>query len=270
MSQPSYEIVSGRVQTRSLEVHIVDHCNLRCWGCCSLSPYLPRWCIDPAELERDLQRARRFVAPHFLKLVGGEPTLHPALDDCLAIARRVVIAPVVSVTTNGLLLPRTSERFWELAQALTISLYPVPPLPEDTISWIKRRAEERGIPINWKRQDEFVDMDHHGPRDEAEATQRIYDHCWLRNRCHIVSKGRFFTCTRPPHFETLHGAGSGFLDDGIALEDKPDMAERLRTYLQRPAPLKACARCNGGSAPGQSHRQMSPAETKATAALLRG
>ena len=270
MSQPPYEILAGRVQTRSLEVHIVDHCNLRCWGCCSLSPYLPRWCIDPADLERDLQMAQRFIAPHYLKLVGGEPTLHPALDDCLAIARRVSLAPVVSVTTNGLLLPRTSGRFWQLAQALTISLYPKPPLPEETISWIKNRAEEHGIPINWKRQDEFVDMDLDGPRDDAADTQRIYDQCWLRNRCHIVSKGRFFTCTRPPHFETFHGEGSGFLDDGILLEEGSDMAERLLAYLQRPAPLKACALCNGGDAPTRAHRQMSSAETKVSADLLRG
>src|ERR1044071_130474 len=153
MFQPTYQIISGRVQTRSLEVHIVDHCNLKCWGCCSLSPLLPRWCIDPADLEEDLQKARRVVSPHYLKLVGGEPTLHPAIDDCLAIARRVAIAPIVSVTTNGFLLPRASERFWQLIQALTVSLYPNPRLPDDTISFIQKRADEAGIPVNWKRQD---------------------------------------------------------------------------------------------------------------------
>jgi GTP 3',8-cyclase len=271
MPQPSYAIAGGRVQTRSLEVHIVDHCNLRCWGCCSLSPYLPRWCIDPSELERDLHLARGCVAPQYLKLVGGEPTLHPAIDDCLAIARRSVVAPVVSVTTNGLLLTRTSDRFWRLVQALTISLYPSPRLPDETIAWIKRRAEEHQIPVNWKRQDEFVDMDREsGPRDDVAMTQRIYDDCWLRNRCHIVSNGRFFTCTRPPHFETLHGEGAGFLNDGIMLENRPDMAERILAYLQRPDPLNACSRCHGGSAHTQPHRQMSLAETKTTAALLRG
>lgn len=269
MPQPSYQIVDNRVRTRSLEVHIVDHCNLKCWGCCSLSPYLPRWCIDPAELERDLKMAARVVAPHYLKLVGGEPTLHPAIDDCLAIARRLAVAPVVSVTTNGLLLPRVSDRFWQLAQALTISLYPQPRLAEGTIAWITRRAQDHAIPINWKCQDAFVDMDRRGPREDTATTQRIYDDCWLRNRCHIVSKGRFFTCTRPPHFETFHGTGVGFLEDGVLLDDRPDMAERLLTYLQRPAPLNACAHCNGGSAPTRAHHQMSAAETKETAAWLR-
>lgn len=264
MRNGEYELVQGRVQTRSLEVHVVDHCNLRCWGCCSLSPYLPKWCIDPADLERDLHLACRVLAPQYFKVVGGEPLLHPALDECLAVARRAEIGLVVSVTTNGFLLPRASERFWRLTQGLTISLYPHPPLPAETIALIERRATEHGIPINWKRQEQFVDMDLDEPRTQPALTQRIHEHCWLRRRCHILSKGRFFTCTRPPHFETFYGTEGGFLDDGIALNEEPDMAARLLAYLRRPEPLKACSLCQGGSAPPQPHRQMALEEIKST------
>src|SRR5579864_7318605 len=172
-----YKFRDGRVATRSLESHVVDHCNLRCWGCCSLSPYLPKWCIDPADLERDLRLAKRALAPKFFKLVGGEPLLHPDLDECLAVSRQVGIAPIVSVTTTGFLLPRSSERFWQLVQALTISLYPQPVLPAETIAYIKSRAAENSITINWKRQDEFVDMDLDGKREDTSFTQNIYDEC---------------------------------------------------------------------------------------------
>jgi len=265
MRNGDYQIVSGRVQTRSLEAHIVDHCNLRCWGCCSLSPYLPKWCVDPADLERDLRLARRALAPQYFKLVGGEPLLHPALDECLAIGRRSEIAPVVSVTTDGFLLPRASEQFWRLAQALTISLYAHPALPTETIALVERRAAEHAIPINWKRQGQFVDMDLGERREDATVTRNIYDDCWLRRRCHIVSRGRFFTCTRPPHFETFYGADAGFLDDGVVLEEGPEMAVRILAYLQKPEPLNACSLCQGGNAPTRPHRQMSPEEVKSTA-----
>jgi cyclic pyranopterin phosphate synthase len=269
MINGQYELVYGRVQTRSLEVHIVDHCNLRCWGCCSLSPYLPKWCIAPADLERDLLLARRVLAPYYFKLVGGEPLLHPAIDECLDVARRAGIAPVVSVTTNGFLLPHASERFWQLIQALTVSIYPHPSLPVDTIALIKERALEHGVSVNWKQQDQFADMDLDGRREDAKITQEIYDACWLRRRCHIVSKSRFFTCTRPPHFESFYGSEPRFLDDGIELEEAPDMAERLLAYLQRPEPLQACSFCKGGNAPNRPHRQMSPAEINSTMTLRR-
>src|SRR5262249_58418964 len=82
-----YELCNGRIVTRSLEVHVTDHCNLRCEQCCSLSPFLPPWYEDPERLRRDFTAARRVLAPTFLKLVGGEPLLHPRLLDCLTVAR---------------------------------------------------------------------------------------------------------------------------------------------------------------------------------------
>jgi hypothetical protein len=213
-------------------------------------------------LERDLRLAKRILAPQIFKLVGGEPLLHPALDECLTVCRRSGIAPVISVTTTGFLLPRASEQFWRLVQALTISLYPNPALPADTIALIEQRASAHGIAINWKRQDHFVDMDLDAPRGDAKITEKIYADCWLRRRCHIVSRGRFFTCTRPPHFQTFYGNDAGFLADGILLDDRVDMAERLLDYLKRPEPLSACALCQGGNAPTRPHRQLSPREVE--------
>lgn len=209
------------------------------------------------------------LAPHYFKLVGGEPLLHPALDDCLSIARRINIAPVVSVTTNGFLLPRASEQFWQQVQALTISLYPSPSLPAETVAFIEQRATERAIPINWKRQDQFVDMDLETQRTDTTVTQDIYNDCWLRERCHIVSHGRFYTCTRPPHFEVFFGNKRSFCEDGISLEAAPDLADRLLLYLQRTKPLQACSFCRGGNATVRPHRQMAPSEIRATRDLRR-
>jgi hypothetical protein len=253
-----WPILDGKVQTRSLEAHIVDHCNLRCADCCSLSPLLPKWAVDPADLERDIGLARNALQPRWFKLVGGEPLLHPAVDDCLAIARRSGLAEMISVTTNGHLLPRMSERFWSLTQALTISLYPHPALDASKIEWINRKAADHGIPLNWKRQDHFVQMDHPVPRDDDHRTSAIFAECWLRRRCHVVSGSRFYACTRPPHFQTL--LGRSFLDDGVLLHEGSSIADEIREYLLRERPLNACSHCAGGHAPTAPHRQMSAAE----------
>ena len=42
-----YDVVDGRVRTRALEAHVIDHCNLKCAECCSLSPLLPPWFARP-------------------------------------------------------------------------------------------------------------------------------------------------------------------------------------------------------------------------------
>ncbi len=256
-----YTLVNGRIQTRSLEVHIVDHCNLRCRGCCSLSPFLPKWQIDLNDFQKDLVFAKRVLSPTYFKLVGGEPLLHTSIDDCLKIAKQCKIADVVSVTTNGFLLPRMSDHFWTLTEALTISLYPEPALPRETIGLIEQKADLFSVKLNWKKQDQFVDMDRESPMEDSEVTREVYANCWLRRRCHIVSRGRFFTCTRPPHFQTLHGGTKDFLNDGVELENAS--AEQILAYLNRPQPLQACAFCRGGNAETAPHRQLNPREVKA-------
>src|SRR4051812_37795747 len=81
-----YKITDGRVQTRALEYHIVDHCNLHCDQCCSFSPILPKWACDPETFRKDLLKIKTALAPQFLKIVGGEPLLHPRLVELLTIA----------------------------------------------------------------------------------------------------------------------------------------------------------------------------------------
>ncbi|HUS64243.1 MAG TPA: hypothetical protein VMZ28_06855, partial [Kofleriaceae bacterium] len=153
-----YPVQDGRIQTRSLEAHIVDHCNLTCAECCSLSPFLPRWLATPESLAADLSRAATVLAPRVFKLVGGEPLLHPELVACLQAARRSRIAPVLSITTNGLLLERADDALFEAVDALTISRYPEPALSDAAVAAITARAARFGVTLNWKRQAEFVRM----------------------------------------------------------------------------------------------------------------
>jgi molybdenum cofactor biosynthesis enzyme MoaA len=94
-----YPVMDGRLQTRSLEAHIVDHCNLTCVECCSLSPLLPEWSADPGQLVDDVARAARVLQPRVFKLVGGEPTMHPALVDILRGVRGTGIAHRPPTTT---------------------------------------------------------------------------------------------------------------------------------------------------------------------------
>jgi uncharacterized Fe-S cluster-containing radical SAM superfamily protein len=277
-----YDVVDGRVRTRSLEAHVVDHCNLMCAECCSLSPLLPRWFASPQDLAADLDAAAGLLAPSVFKIVGGEPTLHPELVELVRIAKAAKIAPSVSVTTNGLLLDRMPDALWQHVDALTISLYPQPALSSSSMATIKAQAERFDVKLNWKKQDEFVRMNRQAVQgvcddDDAERrrTQRIYDACWLRERCHILRDGRFFTCTRSPHFHSWfrsrgspNDEGSDFNVDGLTLAGRS--VDDVVAYLKRPEPLKACAHCHGGSAPMGPHRQMTRDEVRSqTSSLLR-
>jgi hypothetical protein len=246
-----YRIVDGRIATRALEAHVVDDCNLTCAECCSYSPHLPRWRVAPDDLAHDLVLARRVVAPRVFKLVGGEPLLHPSLVELVEIARRSEIAPIISLTTNGLLLPRMPDALWSAIDAMTISLYPAPSLDVDARAAIEERAARFDVALNWKVQDRFVTMNRDEPCNDAAQTTAIFSRCWLRERCHMVRRGRFYTCTRPPHLQAYLG-GTDFERDGVALDGLavPD----LLAYLRAERPLSACAHCRGGDGPLVPHR----------------
>ena len=259
----NYRVENSRVQTRSLEVHIVDHCNLTCAECCSLSPLLPTWFASPESIAADLKIAAKVLSPRMFKLVGGEPLLHPQLEQIIAAVRESGIAPTISVTTNGLKLGDMADSFWQAVDALTISLYPRPPLAPELKAHIQAQASRFNVRLNWKVQDNFTVMNRASISSDAAETRRIYHDCWIRERCHMIRDGMFYTCTRPAHFHTLHKGTIDFHADGLPLCDTPDMLAAVLAYLQRETPLEACRQCQGGSAPLTPHRILKRAEVEA-------
>lgn len=251
-----YRVSAGRVETRSLEAHIVDHCNLTCAECCSLSPLLPAWYATPGSVVDDLRKAVKVLNPRVFKLVGGEPLLHPQLVDVILGVRETGIAPVISITTNGLKLGDMTDDFWQAVDALTISRYPKPSLAPALIEHIEAQAARFNVRLNWKAQDAFSSMTRAQPCDDLAEAQRIYRDCWIRERCHMIRDGMFYTCTRPAHFQTLYQGERDFRSDGLPLRDDAGMLDALLAYLQREAPLEACLHCYGGSAPQAPHRIM--------------
>ncbi len=252
-----YPVVDGRVVTRSLEAHIVDHCNLTCADCCSLSPALAPRFDDVATLTRDLRLAASVLAPRVFKLVGGEPLLHPELPALAHAVRASGIAPVLSLTTNGLLLARAADAVWASIDAVTVSVYPRIDLDRDRIV---ARAAEHGVTLNWKQQDRFVAMDRATPCDDPAENAAVFDRCWIRERCHLLRDGVFFTCTRPAHFQRYLGAARDLSGDGLALHDGPALRDELLAYLTRGEALATCALCHGGDAPLAPHRLLTRAE----------
>jgi organic radical activating enzyme len=259
----AYQIVNGKVRTRALEYHIADHCNLHCDHCCSYSPILKKWFADPDEFERDLRAIQRAVAPEFVKIVGGEPLLHPELERLLVTARELNVAPRLQLTTNAFLIHKLTPRGWDAIDMLTVSLYPEPALSKERIRFIARQAAARRIEVSWKVQDKFTCLDRDQAADYADA-RRVFQDCWIRHRCNSIRHGRFYCCTRPQYVQKFASDRDLFLEDGVPVDD-PDsdaLALRLKAHLEQTEPLHSCFLCHGGNAPLETNRQLSPAEAE--------
>ncbi|MBS2030318.1 MAG: radical SAM protein [Deltaproteobacteria bacterium] len=261
-----YELAHGRIQTWALEAHLVDHCNLRCAGCCPLSPHAPESFADPDGLARDLQLAATALAPRLLRLTGGEPTLHPKIVECLQAARASKVAPRIQVTTNGTKVAELPDAFFTNVDVLKLSLYPSAPLTQKAVERLEARCGEHGVELQARAFDRFQRVTPRELTQSPEQTQRAFHECWMKTRCHLVHRGHFYMCTRPPKLEPYlrrHGIANTLADDdGVAL-DGPRLAERILRMLEREEPMESCRHCLGNSGEWSQHRQLSREEIAA-------
>lgn len=113
-----------------IELHIVDNCNLKCKGCTSFSNISkqPNF-IDTRMLAIRLQHLRELFTIKNIRLLGGEPLLHPDITNVLKAVRQGLSHSHIELVTNGLLLNKMSKDFFETCNKnnikIIVSQYPI-------------------------------------------------------------------------------------------------------------------------------------------------
>ena len=83
-----------------------------------------------------------------IKLLGGEPLIHPDLLQVISLCRGIFKNTRILLVTNGILLKTMSEEFWKTCQnnqiAISISLYPI----NIDFDYIKRKTDNYGIELS--------------------------------------------------------------------------------------------------------------------------
>jgi hypothetical protein len=191
-----------RLTKRSLlrfDIHLTDHCNLQCKSCLHFSPLAPPVFQDTAILERDLRRLAELTGGRVADIcvLGGEPLLHPDITGCLAAARKYFPADRIYIVTNGLLLLKQNDEFWQSCAENTIgievSLYPI----HLDLEKIKETAERYGIKTGfrgnlstqrrtWLRQ--TLDLE---GKQNIEKSHKL---CELANFCIQLIDGKLYQC----------------------------------------------------------------------------
>ncbi|MCA9251987.1 MAG: GTP 3',8-cyclase MoaA [Phycisphaerae bacterium] len=94
-----------------LRISVIDHCNFRCVYCMPLdtSKYVSSaGLLTPEEIER-VVRSAADIGFEKVRLTGGEPTLRSDLLDIVERIAKVDGIKDLSMTTNGVLLPRMAK-----------------------------------------------------------------------------------------------------------------------------------------------------------------
>jgi GTP 3',8-cyclase len=220
---------------------------------------LPKYFVEPGGLLSDLTALAKGYHVKVLKLLGGEPLLHPSLVDVILAARESQVADKIEIWTNGLLLPRVERRFWETVDSVRISLYPGRSLRQDQLDKCVALARQHNVSIRYRRYEAFQESYSERGTDDSSLVKRIYVTCNSahRWRCHTVADGWFYKCAQGYMIPRGMSLGpEATQQNGIQIDESPEFRDRLLSYLTSPEPLSSCRNCLGSAGKYLEHQQV--------------
>lgn len=249
-AQAPLERGMSRFDLFALEVNAVLHCNLCCVGCSHASPVSEKAFSDPDQVGRDMAALASAVTVEQLRVLGGEPLLHPQLPELLRAIRGSGISGRIGVITNGTRLHLTSWEWLMHTDEVYVSCYPGANVRPEALAELEHRCRRLRKELVVRHYHSFRLVHPARPLGSAEAAA-VFDTCQLAHSgsCHTVHAGHLYLC--PPSAPPAVAAP----DERCALTPVQGLRERLERFLARRQPLSACRECLGSVGVRIPHEQ---------------
>lgn len=108
-----------------IEISIVEHCNLNCARCSNFSPLAEEHFADLTIFENSIKKLSKISNKRVdeVRLIGGEPLLNPNLIKYFEILKQYLPRTHLSIFTNGILLPKQTNLFFEYLKDNKIEVF---------------------------------------------------------------------------------------------------------------------------------------------------
>lgn len=230
------------------EVHLVDHCNLNCQMCDHFSPLADQNYLSPNQYESDVKRLSEIFdhKANYIRLLGGEPLLHPQLVHFFEISRRYFPDADLELYTNGLLIPEQPDMFWKACRNYSVKIavtkYPIH-FDYDTAETIAQNNHVKYMYVTEKN--EPVKTSWRLPLDLEGKHNPItnYSKCDMGNVCILLKNGRLYPCTVVPnvvHFNKYFNTNLQVTNND-SIDIYHATADQIRKFLANPIPF--CRYC---------------------------
>ncbi|MDR0551496.1 MAG: 4Fe-4S cluster-binding domain-containing protein [Spirochaetaceae bacterium] len=244
-----YFIVKAKKITKlfPVEIHVVEHCNLNCKTCNHFSCLAREEYLDPENFEKDIKCLSEITKRLYqIKLLGGEPLLHPRLTCFFPIVRKYFPDTPLQLTTNGILLTKQPEQFWldcrKNKVLISISQYPIK-LDREEIRRLSRQYKVRVEFNGTTEANRFVKM----PLDitGSQNSKKSFHKCAISWGCCVTLRdGRIYTCCIAGHIRFFNE----YFNQSLAVreEDYVDIykiknIKEIIDFLEKPFPF--CRYC---------------------------
>lgn len=231
------------------EFALAEHCNLNCRGCDHFSPIAEPKLADFTSTAMDFARLSALFGgkAESILLLGGEPLLHPEIEKFMIMARKNFPDAKIEIVTNGLLLMKEPESFWEACHdnniAITVTKYPV----SLDFKAMEARAENYRVVYNYFGNSGDIVKTLFQNKFSANKTQDAWTSyllCHRSNQCIYLQDGRLYTCTGAPtvrHFDKRFGTHLFNAEENSIDIYEAKSAQEIMQFLAKPIPF--CAHC---------------------------
>ena len=242
-------VIKGKKFTGSfpVEIHIVEHCNLNCRGCNHFSSLAEEEYLELEQFEKDFERLAQLSKSFFaIKILGGEPLLHPRITGFFDIARKYFPSTPIQVTTNGMLLTGQPESFWQNCAknniTVSISQYPIK-LNKKEIKKIAKMHKVKVVYNGTTTEERMckLPLDLSGSQNMKKSFQK----CAISWGCCVtLREGRIYTCCIAAHIKFFNAyfnqnlviGGNDYVDIY-----KVNSKKEIIDFLEKPFPF--CRYC---------------------------
>ncbi|MGH8349745.1 MAG: radical SAM protein, partial [Pseudomonas sp.] len=256
--------VDGKLVTEAVEINSAWHCNINCAWCSHGSPTLPQVFADEMVVGRDLGVLATWMTVDHVRVLGGEPLLHPRLPRLLEEIRSAQLSDRIRILTNGLMLAQAEAAIWDLVDEIHISVYPnTRRAIEAGLRSLQDTAAAANTTLVLKYFDRFR-LAYRLPDDDRTLTERIYRTCQIGNvwRCLTVEHGHLYRCPQAAFQHRFHTPAISVAGGDYLPIHEIGSAAQVRRWLCRGQPLGACRGCAGSVGELRLHRQLDPRERR--------
>lgn len=251
--QNDYEFKFRRITPQpiltSLEYHLCEHCNLNCYGCDNFSPLAHEQFENINTFERDLDRFSLLSHGKLntFKLLGGEPLLHPQIEDFMKISRKFFPDTKIIIITNAINLVRMSDSFFATCAEYNIIISPTKyPI---NIPWgeIENKMNKFSLKLEFYNDAQIEKTSYHMTLDllgNQDPVQSFLS-CYHANQCIFLRHGKLYPCSVVPnihHFNNFFGKKLEVTDDDYIDIFKANSFKDISSFCAKPIPF--CRYCD--------------------------
>ena len=229
---------------RYIECDIVGHCNLNCKACSHFSNIQnEEEFISLESYEKDLRRLKElFFYIDTIKILGGEPLLHPKLGEIIQITRNIYPESNIFINTNGILIKKLDKKVIEIIKECNIQI-------NITIYESTQKVKEEMVKILKENQicytvnDEKFDFRRRLTEEKKNRKWAAHYNCNSKN-CIGFKDGLLGKCPMSIHISRFNkGFSTNYPENEfINIHDKNITAKDIKKFSNRP--INLCNYCS--------------------------